>query len=83
MATLRSFSSDVIDERGHGLCPVCLTQRVVIESHVDVLYEVEIAPGSGEIVVVDERLADSGWDESDGVGCANCGWHGRVSDLFR
>lgn len=83
MATLRSFPSDVSGEHRQGLCPVCLSHRVTIKTHLDVLYEVEALPGSDEIVVVDERLAESGWDEADSVGCSSCGWHGQVSDLKR
>lgn len=83
MATLRTFSSDVSGEHRQGLCPVCLSHRVTIRTHLDVLYEVESAPGSDEIVVVDERVAGSGWDDEDTAGCSSCGWHGQVADLTR
>ncbi len=81
MATLRTFPSDVAAEHRRGLCPICLSHRVTIVSHVDVLYEVEIAPGSEEMVVVDELIAGSGWDDDDSARCSSCGWSGRVLDL--
>ncbi len=81
MATLRSVSSDITGEHRQGLCPVCRSQRVTIRSLLDVQYVVEAAPDSGELVVLGEQVASSGWDETDRAGCGTCGWRGQVSDL--
>jgi len=83
MATLRTITSDIAGEHRQGLCPVCHSGRMTIRTNLDVLYDVEAARGSDELVVVDERVASSGWDEEDAASCSSCGWHGQVSDLSR
>lgn len=68
-------------EHRTGLCPACRSVRVQIKALVDVEYEVETAPSGADIVVVDERVSEGSWDETDPAGCPACGWTGVVGDL--
>lgn len=81
MASLAVTTTDVAPERRQGLCPACRSVRVQIRSRVEVEYEVEAAEAAPEIVVVDERLAEAGWDDADEATCPSCGWRGRVAEL--
>ncbi|HEX7038856.1 MAG TPA: hypothetical protein VF202_01945 [Trueperaceae bacterium] len=81
MASLTVSPSDPPREQRHGLCPACRSVRVQIRSRVDVEYEVEAANVPVELVVVDEKLAEAGWEDADEASCPSCGWRGLVSEL--
>lgn len=81
MASLSATPSAFSHEQRQGLCPACRSVRVQIRSRVEVEYDVEADGMAAEIVVVDERLAETGWDDADEASCPSCGWHGRVHEL--
>ncbi len=81
MASPTVFPADTSPEQRHGLCPACRSVRVQIRSRVEVEYEVEAADVPTELVVVDERLAEGGWEDADEATCPACGWRGHVSEL--
>ncbi|HLV12814.1 MAG TPA: hypothetical protein VKY42_10225 [Trueperaceae bacterium] len=81
MASLTPPTLATDPQQRHGLCPACRSVRVAIRSQLEVEYEVEACPTGTDIVVVDERLAESGWDDADEAFCPACGWSGRVAEL--
>lgn len=63
------------------LCPCCRASKVRIRTSVHILYEVVSNPHNDEMMVVDETIEESGWDELDEVFCPYCAWTGTVKEL--